>query len=89
MDKLLTTIYNCFYTPKTDERLSQVIKNTHRDLIERLPNEDRKRVLQIIDAQDALADLQAMDSFIQGFRLAAQLAVELGYIGSSNQDVSH
>ena len=78
MDKLLQTIYKCFYTPKLDEELIQVAETNHRELIKRLSKGDRRRVLRIIDAKDALAERQSIDRFICGFQLATQLAIELG-----------
>ena len=77
MDKLLQALYDCFYTPRPSEELTQLIEETHRELIERLSKDDRKRVLRIIDSKDKLIELQSIDSFIRGFQLAAQLAMEL------------
>ena len=77
MDKLLEVLYDHFHTPRKDERLNQVVEDNHQELIESLSKEDRKKVLAIIDAQNESAEIQSIDSFIQGFRLATQLWMEL------------
>ena len=88
MDKLLQVLYDCFYTPRPSKDLTQLIEEIHRELIERLSKEDRKRVLQIIDTKDKLIELQSIDSFIRGFQLATQLAMELECYGET-VPVSH
>ena len=77
MDKLLEALCDHFYTPRKDERLKQVVENNHQELIATLSKEDRKKILAIIDAQNESAEIQSIDSFIQGFRLATQLWMEL------------
>lgn len=81
MNKLLQTLYTCFYNPKPDERLTKIVNENHRELIASLSKEDRRKVLRIIDAQDEQAVLQSIDSFIRGFQLATQLAAELAEYG--------
>ena len=76
-NKLLEVLYDHFHTPRKDERLNQVVENNHQELIASLSKEDRKKVLAIIDAQNESAEIQSIDSFIQGFRLATQLWMEL------------
>ena len=76
-NKLLEVLYDHFHTPRKDERLNQVVEDNHQELIESLSKEDRKKVLAIIDAQNESAEIQSIDSFIQGFRLATQLWMEL------------
>ena len=77
MNKLLEALYDHFYTPRKDERLKQVVENNHQELIATLSKEDWKKVLAIIDAQNESAEIQSIDSFVQGFRLATQLWMEL------------
>ncbi len=84
MVKLLQALYDYFYTPRTNEHLMQVATDNHRQLIESLSKEDRKKVLRIIDAKDQLAEIQSIDSFIHGFRLAAQLFIELNFYGNDS-----
>lgn len=83
MDKLLQALYDCFYSPRPSKDLTQLIEKTHRELIVRLSKEDRKRVLLIIDTKDKITELQSIDSFIRGFQLATQLAMELECYGKA------
>lgn len=55
MSKTLKALYDSFYTPLPMPDLEAEAKSAHRKLIERLDKQDRRLVLQIIDAQDAIA----------------------------------
>ena len=86
MDKLLEALYDHFHTPRKDERLKQIVEDNHQELIATLSKEDRKKVLAIIDAQNESAEIQSIDSFVQGFRLATQLGMELTSYGVYGSD---
>ena len=77
MNKTLKALYDSFYTPLPMLDLEAEAKSAHRKLIERLDKQDRRLVLQIIDAQDAIANNRSLDSFICGFKLAWRMAHEL------------
>ena len=77
MNKTLKALYDSFYTPLPMPDLEAEAKTAHRKLIERLDKQERRLVLQIIDAQDAIANSCSQDSFICGFKLAWQMAHEL------------
>lgn len=77
MNEMLKALYNIFYTPPAMPNLEAEVKTAHRKLIERLNKQDRRLILQIIDAQDAIANDRSLDSFICGFKLAWQMAHEL------------
>ena len=77
MNKTLKALYDSFYTPLPMPDLEAEAKSAHRKLIERLDKQDRRLVLQIIDAQDAIANNRSLDSFICGFKLAWRMAHEL------------
>lgn len=77
MDKTLKALYDSFYTPLAIPDLESEVKFAHRKLIERLDKQERRLVLQIIDAQDAIAYGRSLDSFICGFKLAWQMIHEL------------
>lgn len=77
MNETLKALYDSFYTPLPMPDLEAEAKTAHRKLIERLDKQDRRLVLQIIDAQDAIANDRSLDSFICGFKLAWQMAHEL------------
>ena len=77
MNKTLKALYDSFYTPPAMPDLESEIKSAHRKLIERLDKQERRLVLQIIDAQDKIAHDRSLDSFICGFKLAWQMTREL------------
>ena len=77
MDKLLRNLYDHFYQPLPNTQLKKEIEECHNQLIEVLEKNERRLVLQIIDAKDQIADSLAIDSFISGFLLAHQLQNEL------------
>ena len=79
MDKLLKSLYDNYYTPLAQPELDQEIEECHQKLIEVLGKPERKLVLQIIDAQDEIAELLSIDSFIAGFSLACRLSDELNH----------
>ena len=77
MNRILKALYDSFYTPLAIPDLESEVKFAHRKLIERLDKQERRLVLQIIDAQDAIAHDRSLDSFICGFKLAWQMTHEL------------
>ena len=77
MNKTLKALYDSFYTPLAIPGLEAEVKTAHRKLIERLDKQDRRLVLQIIDAQDAIANERSLDSFICGLKLAWRMTHEL------------
>ena len=77
MKGILNALFEKFYEPVHDPELEDEIARCHEELIRRLSKEERKLVLQIIDAKDNLACAQAADGFIAGFHLAWLLSAEL------------
>ena len=77
MNETMKALYDSFYTPLAIPGLEAEVKTAHRKLIERLDKQERRLVLQIIDAQDAIANNRSLDSFICGFKLAWQMTHEL------------
>lgn len=77
MNKTLKALYDSFYTPLPMSDLEAEAKTAHRKLIERLDKQERRLVLRIIDAQDAIANERSLDSFICGFKLAWRMTHEL------------
>ena len=77
MTPLLETLYDRFYVPdKSDENL-EVAESCHKLLIETLSREERRIVLQLIDAKDHAAETQAINGFVRGFQIAWMLSMEL------------
>lgn len=77
MTPLLETLYDHFYVPDKSDENQEVAETCHKHLIEKLSREERKIVLQLIDAKDHAAETQAINSFVRGFQIAWMLSMEL------------
>lgn len=77
MPKRLDDLYHSFFTPQELTELKSSIEENHKILIDHLSKEDRKIVLRIIDAEEMICNYQSKASFIQGFKLGVELAIEL------------
>lgn len=77
MNKILTALYNSFYTPPQAADAHAEIRAIHKQLILKLDKPERRMILRLIDTKDHLAEELSMDSFACGFRLAWRLANEL------------
>lgn len=77
MNDILIALHDSFYAPPNQVELEQEVNQCHQQLIERLEKPERKLVLRIIDAQNAMADTISMDSFVHGFKLGWKLSEEL------------
>ena len=77
MPKRLDDLYHSFYKAQELTKLKSSIEENHKILIDRLSKEDRKIVLRIIDAEEMICNYQSKASFIQGFKLGVELAIEL------------
>lgn len=73
MNETLKFLYDKFYTPPKMIILRQEIEACHQQLVGQLEKPERKLVLQIIDNKDQIAENLSADSFICGFKLAAEL----------------
>lgn len=79
MNETFRLLYDKFYTPLLMVESEQEVETCHQRLIERLDKPERKLVLQIIDAQNLIAEERSVDSFLCGFQLAWELAYELNH----------
>lgn len=86
MNETMKALYDSFYTPLAIPGLEAEVKTAHRKLIERLDKQERRLVLQIIDAQNAIANDRSLDSFVCGFKLAWRLTHELDDYKSERPD---
>ena len=84
MSQLLQAIYDQFYSFQGDVEMIREIDSRHRALSAELSKEQRRTLLKIIDTKDSLAEIQAIDSFIRGFQLAARLAAELQHYSTDS-----
>ncbi|MEA4941592.1 MAG: hypothetical protein VB094_03485 [Oscillibacter sp.] len=77
MDETLKALYDSFYTPPEMAELKRAVEANRVILRDKLPVEQRKLVLRIVDDLNMMAFDLSMDSFICGFKLAWQMANEL------------
>ena len=82
MDGLLEALYDHFYTPKKMAELRRSVEANRALLRDKLPAEQRKVVLRIVDDLGLMALERSYDSFLCGFKLAWQLTSELNHYGS-------
>ena len=74
---LLKDLYDSFYSPPEFSAQKQEIKECHQTLIEAVDKQERRLMLQIIDAKDYMIENISIDSFFAGFELAWKLSAEL------------
>lgn len=77
MSDTLKALYDSFYTPPEMTKIKQAVEANRTLLRDKLPVEQRKLVLRIVDDLNIMATDLSMDSFICGFKLAWQMANEL------------
>ena len=77
MNEILTRLYDTFYSHLPFEEEKEIVEDCHQQLIERLGKEERRLVLRIIDTQNQITELTAIDSFFAGLQLGCQLTGEL------------
>ena len=75
--KLLKDLYDSFYIPPEFSAQKLEIKECHQALIEAMDKQERRLMLQIIDAKDYMIENISIDSFFSGFELAWKLSAEL------------
>lgn len=80
MDGLLEALYDRFYTPKEITELRRSVEANRALLRDRLPAEQRKIVLRIVDDLTMMANEGLLDSFLCGFKPAWQLTSKLNHI---------
>ena len=67
-----------FFSDDIYAKQRQEIETIRCKLSHTLDKQQRKQLLQLVDAESQLRDDMALDSFIAGFRLACGICSELG-----------
>ena len=62
--------------PKTMQKIQQTISSLEQALMEQLPTPQKELLVQYIDAWGNLNVQSELDSFVYGFRLGAQMALD-------------
>ena len=76
MYEYMRALHDRFFEESQAE-LDQRISELHQALIQRLEKPERKTLMYLLEAQDALKNEVSLASFIAGFRLASGIAEEL------------
>lgn len=73
----LHKLQHTFFTEPTFPELKQEIDEFYGELKLRLNQDDRKKLLKLTDAYNAIQDEIALASFVAGFRLSHGIMTEL------------
>ena len=65
-----------FRIPRCDD-LRMTVENTCGEFLKRMSDEDKRKLLLIVDSMDAIRDEVSLASFIAGFKLAWGISREL------------
>ena len=65
-----------FRIPRCDD-LRMTVENTCGEFLKRMSDEDKRKLLLIVDSMDAIRDEVSLESFIAGFKLAWGISREL------------
>ena len=66
-----------FFRKSQCEELRQTVDTTSKELFTRMSDEDKRKLLLIVDSMDAIRDEVSLESFIAGFKLAWGISREL------------
>ena len=66
------------FDKKPPERLVRAVQSAREEVREGMDDEKRKKLLRLLDAQNILLEEATLMSFTAGFKLAADIAGELG-----------
>lgn len=73
----LEMLYKVFYKPSVQSWLNEDVDSIRKELRESLSNEDRKKVLRIVDDLTLIKEIQLKESFISGLILGLDLKDEI------------
>ena len=74
-----------FRIPRCDD-LRMTVENTCGEFLKRMSDEDKRKLLLIVDSMDAIRDEVSLASFIAGFKLAWGISRELETDGLYSYD---
>lgn len=66
-----------FFRKPQCEDLRQAVEETCKELFTRIGEEDKRKLLLIVDSMDAIRDEVSLASFVAGFKLAWGISREL------------
>ena len=77
MNDYMRALHQRFYREPDFSELEEDIENTRQEVRDCLDKLQRRKLMQLVDAQNLLREKTALASFIAGFKLAWGIAKEL------------
>ena len=86
MHDYMQALQQRFFRKPQCEELRQTVEETFRKLFTRIGDEDKHKLLLIVDSMDAIRDEVSLASFVAGFKLAWGISRELETDGLYSYD---
>lgn len=86
MHDYMQALQQRFFRKPRCEELRQTVDTTCKELFTRMSDEDKRKLLLIVDSMDAIRDEVSLASFIAGFKLAWGISRELETDGLYSYD---
>ena len=77
MHDYMQALQQRFFRKPRCEGLHQTVEETCKELFTRMGDEDKRKLLLIVDSMDAMRDEVSLASFMAGFKLAWGISREL------------
>ena len=74
----MAALYKWFFQVPDFTELEEEIEQTRQEVRDYLGQPERRKLMQLVDAQNLLREKISLASFIAGFKLAQEIAKELG-----------
>ena len=86
MHDYMQALQQRFFRKSQCEELRQTVDTTSKELFTRMGDEDKRKLLLIVDSMDAIREEVSLESFIAGFKLAWGISRELEADGLYSYD---
>ena len=77
MNDYMRALHQRFFREPDVSKLEEDIENTRQEVRDYLGQPERRKLMQLVDAQNLLREKISLASFIAGFKLAQEIAKEL------------
>ena len=77
MHDYMRALQQRFFRKPQCEDLRETVENTCGEFLKRMSDEDKRKLLLIVDSMDAIRDEVSLASFMAGFKLAWGISREL------------
>lgn len=86
MHDYMRALQQRFFQKPQCEEIRQTVDTTSKELFTRMGDEDKRKLLLIVDSTDAIRDEVSLASFMAGFKLAWGISRELETDGLYSYD---